>query len=85
MAKPGLDAPLHAPTPSDLVACDDGIARPRWAAVDPLQPDLFAQGEPVPAEPEPHPAVEKLAAIDPDSLTPRQALEVLYTLKALTR
>ena len=55
------------------------------AAVDPLQPDLFAQGEPEPAEPEPHPVLEQLASLDPDSLTPRQALEVLYTLKALTR
>jgi DNA mismatch repair protein MutS len=55
------------------------------ATVDPLQPDLFAQAEPQPVAPEPHPAVEKLAAIEPDSLTPRQALEVLYTLKSLTR
>ena len=55
------------------------------ATVDPLQPDLFAQGEPEPAEPEPHPVLEQLASLDPDSLTPRQALEVLYTLKALTR
>jgi DNA mismatch repair protein MutS len=55
------------------------------AAVDPLQPDLFAQGEPEPAEPEPHPVLEQLASLDPDSLTPRQALEALYALKALTR
>ena len=53
------------------------------ATVDPLQPDLFAQGEPEPAEPEPHPAVTQLAAIDPDSLTPREALDVLYALKKL--
>jgi DNA mismatch repair protein MutS len=51
------------------------------AAVDPLQPDLFAQGEPQPAEPEPHPALDQLAAIDPDSLTPREALDALYALK----
>ena len=55
------------------------------AAVDPLQPDLFAQGEPEPAEPEPHPALEQLAAIDPDSLTPRAALEALYALKGLLK
>jgi DNA mismatch repair protein MutS len=53
------------------------------ATVDPLQPDLFAQGGPEPAEPEPHPAVERLAAIDPDTLTPREALDVLYALKGL--
>ena len=55
------------------------------AAVDPLQPDLFAQGEPQSPEPEPHPALEQLAAIDPDSLTPRQALDALYALKGLLK
>jgi DNA mismatch repair protein MutS len=33
--------------------------------------------------PAPHPVVEALAATDPDSLTPREALEALYRLKAL--
>ncbi|MDE2441475.1 MAG: DNA mismatch repair protein MutS, partial [Betaproteobacteria bacterium] len=55
------------------------------AAVDPLQPDLFAQSEPEPPEPEQHPVVDRLAAIDPDSLTPREALDALYALKGLLR
>ncbi|NHC07528.1 DNA mismatch repair protein MutS [Azonexus fungiphilus] len=59
------------------------------AAVDPLQPDLFAQDFPaeLAAEetPEPHPVVEHLAAIDPDSLTPREALDALYALKGLLK
>ena len=57
------------------------------AAVDPLQPDLFAQVPDAPeAEPaEPHPALSQLAAIDPDSLTPREALDALYALKGLLR
>jgi DNA mismatch repair protein MutS len=55
------------------------------AAVDPLQPDLFAQGDHEPAEPEPHPAMDQLAGIDPDSLTPRQALDALYALKSLLK
>jgi DNA mismatch repair protein MutS len=55
------------------------------ATVDPLQPDLFAQGDQEPAEPEPHPALDQLASIDPDSLTPRQALDALYTLKSLLK
>ena len=55
------------------------------AAVDPLQPDLFAQGHPEPAEAEPHPAIEQLTALDPDSLTPREALDALYALKALLK
>ena len=53
------------------------------AAIDPLQPDLFASAS-AEAEPEsPHPALEKLAAIDPDSLSPREALEALYALRNL--
>lgn len=40
------------------------------------QPDLFA----MPAEE--HPVVEALGKIDPDSLSPRQAHELLYALKA---
>jgi DNA mismatch repair protein MutS len=40
------------------------------------QRDLF----PPPAE---HPALEGLRAVDPDRLTPRQALDLLYRLKAL--
>ncbi len=55
------------------------------AAVDPLQPDLFAQDVSAPeaAEAEPHPALAQLAGIDPDSLTPREALDALYALKGL--
>jgi DNA mismatch repair protein MutS len=30
-----------------------------------------------------HPAVEHLAALDPDSLTPKEALDALYRLKGL--
>jgi len=55
------------------------------AAIDPLQPDLFAQGVPEPVEPEPHLALEELAGIDPDSLTPREALDALYALKGLLK
>ncbi len=55
------------------------------AAIDPLQPDLFTQSTPEPAEPEPHPALDPLAALDPDSLTPREALEALYALKGLLK
>jgi DNA mismatch repair protein MutS len=53
----------------------DGITRSR-------QPDLFALA----AVPEPAPAfgtdlMDKLRALDPDTLTPKQALETLYALK----
>jgi DNA mismatch repair protein MutS len=40
------------------------------------QTDLFA------APAEEHPVIEALENIDPDNLSPRQAQELLYTLKA---
>ena len=46
------------------------------ALASPMQSDLFGS--------EPHPAVDKLSSITPDDLTPRQALDLLYQLKALT-
>ena len=55
------------------------------AAVNPLQPDLFAQAEPEPAAPGTHPVLEQLADLDPDALTPREALDVLYSLKNLLK
>jgi len=53
------------------------------AAIDPLQPDLFTNVPPEPEPANPHPVLEKLALIDPDSLSPREALETLYALKAM--
>ena len=44
-------------------------------APHPAQDDLFSRAQP-------HPAVEQLKALDVDSLSPRQALEQLYELKA---
>ncbi len=43
-----------------------------------VQADLFASAEP-------HPAVELLKSSDPDNITPRQAVELLYTLKGLAK
>jgi Mismatch repair ATPase (MutS family) len=43
------------------------------AAKAPAQNDLFATPS--------HPALDRLQQVDPDVLTPRQALEVLYELK----
>ena len=47
------------------------------------QPDLFRQN--TQTRPEPHPALEILESIDPDSLTPKQALDAVYRLKELIR
>ncbi len=45
-------------------------------ASSPVQSDLFS-------EPQPHPAVDMLETINPDDISPRQALELLYQLKHL--
>lgn len=62
-------------------------------AINPLQPDLFAAlperappaaaESPPPSPPSPPPALLRLRTLDPDSLTPRQALDLLYELKKL--
>ncbi|MNR19492.1 DNA mismatch repair protein MutS [compost metagenome] len=49
------------------------------------QPDLFSTPRVVEVEAEPHPALERLRDIDSDSLTPRQALELLYELQKMTK
>ncbi len=46
------------------------------------QSDLFAGAPPAP-ESEPHPALDLLAGVKPDELSPKEALELLYKLKSL--
>ena len=46
------------------------------------QGDLFAAHLPN-DEPTPHPALDQLRELDPDTLTPKAALDMLYALKAL--
>ncbi|HEY6898122.1 MAG TPA: DNA mismatch repair protein MutS, partial [Rhodocyclaceae bacterium] len=48
------------------------------------QPDLFA-AVPEDVGPEPHPVVDALADLDPDALTPREALDKLYALKGMLK
>jgi DNA mismatch repair protein MutS len=47
------------------------------------QPDLFASAPPLP-EP-PHPALDALRDLDPDELSPREALDRLYQLARMAR
>jgi len=51
---------------------------------DAAQVDLFAPAPPR-AEPAPSPLQQALARIEPDSLTPREALDALYSLKQLQK
>ena len=82
-----LEAARRQQAPPDGHLVVEPLLAREVKAVDPLQPDLFAQSAPEPEylEPEPHPAIEHLAALDPDSLTPREALDALYVLKGLLK
>lgn len=56
------------------------------AAAHAAQGDLFAApAADSTAEPEPHPAIDLLRDCDPDALTPRDALELLYRLRSLAQ
>ncbi|WP_047394050.1 DNA mismatch repair protein MutS [Chitinibacter sp. ZOR0017] len=48
-----------------------------------LQADLFAPTLAADPEPEAHPAVDELARVNPDELSPREALEIIYKLKGM--
>ena len=69
-ATPQLD--LFAPAP-----CDEGDARADAQAPAPADPRAREE------DAMPAPALALLDAIDPDALTPREALERLYELKRL--
>ena len=81
-------AQLAGVPPSVVKAARKQLARlERDAAARSPQQDLFSQAS-VPKsepEPEPHPVLEALESLDPDSLTPREALEALYLLKQYLR
>jgi DNA mismatch repair protein MutS len=51
-------------------------------ATDSGQPDLFSRAVPL-AETPVHPVLAQLDALQADDLTPKQALDALYQLKAL--
>jgi len=73
----GMPAPLLRQARATLEALEAQQAAAR------AQIDLFAAPPPPPAR-EPSEAERALAAIEPDTLTPREALDALYRLKALT-
>lgn len=65
-----------------LSALEQGSNASPKAIIDDLP--LFAASPPQAPMPKPNPAMEKLAGISPDELSPREALELLYELKALS-
>ena len=82
----GIQVAALAGIPSSVVKAAKRQLREfeQRASINPLQPDLFA-AVPDPLEETLHPAIERLAAIDPNELTPKQALDALYELKSLSR
>src|SRR6185312_6281412 len=46
---------------------------------------LFSAARPQAREPKPDPLAQTLGAIEPDALSPRDALELIYKLKGLTK
>lgn len=65
-----------------LSALEQGeAAKPVKTLIDDLP--LFSAARPTAPTPKPSPALEQLAQINPDELTPKEALNALYALKAL--
>jgi len=73
----GVPAPIIAEAQARLRDLEQ-----RWLTTTPDQGDLF-QPPPAPVEAPASPALEALAGLDPDALSPRQALDELYRLKGL--
>jgi DNA mismatch repair protein MutS len=83
----GLQVAALAGVPAEVIdrarerlrELEDGSAertREEQAQGEPAQLSLFAP-------PAPHPALSALERVDPDSMTPREALDVLYRLKGM--
>ncbi|BDY03930.1 DNA mismatch repair protein MutS [Ferrimonas sp. YFM] len=72
-----------------LAGVPQGVIRQAKHKLAQLEQLGQAQAEPQlslaisPAEPEPHPALEMLEQSDPDNLSPRQAQDLIYRLKAM--
>ena len=75
----GVPAGVVEDARSMLSELEGGRPPPRGAPRDERQYHLFDPPRPR------HPAVDRLRDLSPDELSPRQALEVLYELKALER
>jgi DNA mismatch repair protein MutS len=71
----GVPAPVIAAAKRRLKQLEDG------QAATPGQGDLFIHS--AGPEPEPPPVVQRLESLEPDELSPREALELLYELKRM--
>ena len=78
----GLPAPVLARANEVLNALETADGRPKAADLAEDLP-LFKAAKPSPGFAEPSPLERALAELNPDTMTPKQALEALYRLKAL--
>jgi len=72
----GIPAGVLRAAREKLVELERGAQDPAHDASPPAQSDLFSATAS-------HPALDRLAALQLDEITPRQALEQLYELRAL--
>jgi DNA mismatch repair protein MutS len=78
----GVPKPVLARAKQVLAQLENG-AGPHGPLTLPTDMPLFcAPAKHAATDAEPHPVLEKLAALDTDSLSPREALDILYALKA---
>jgi DNA mismatch repair protein MutS len=78
----GVPKPVLARAKQVLAQLENG-AGPHGPLTLPTDMPLFcAPAKHQPEDAAPHPVLEKLAALDTDSLSPREALDILYALKA---
>ena len=79
----GLPDPVITRAREVLSALEQGKDTSPKAIIDDLP--LFSVAAPLPPAPAPNPALQELACINPDDLTPREALDFLYRLKSLSQ
>ncbi len=76
----GIPQPVLAEARHTLLELERSARR---GGAAPAQPDLFAAPPATPPAPQMDELLQALRALDPDSLSPRAALEALYRLRAL--
>ena len=72
----GIPQSVIAQAKQKLLKLESGetLVRQSSTLTQQVQPDLFSQA--------PHPVLDQLRKLQPDELTPRQALETLYQLRS---
>jgi DNA mismatch repair protein MutS len=78
----GIPKSVVAAAKRKLTQLEDSQYKNQQIAQNTNQPDMFAAEIEMTEAPQ-HPVIAELETIQPDDLTPKQALEFLYQIKAL--